>query len=251
VPDTIDDDTAAGLLMQGLTAQHLAEHAEPVHSVAGGVGSLLAQLLSGSDHTVIGRVSFERKAAAARRAGTRHVVVDREGRFVAQVSRFTRGQGVRAVFDGTGAETYRDSLASLAMHGVYAYYGGADGQPEPVWLAELWSTAGSGTTRPPRPLCEDLIRAAKDTGLTNLPLQGFDANRIWVEIVCLATELTAWMQMLAKHDHTARGWEPKRLRLLSAAGRLTRHARRTRLRFATHWPWSALITTALTRLQPG
>jgi len=104
-----------------------------------------------------------------------------------------------------------------------------------------------------RARCEDRIRTAKDTGLTNLPLHGFDANRIWIEIVCLAQELIAWMQMLALHDHPARRWEPKRLRLrlFSAAARLARHARRTRLRFATHWPFTDLITTALARLQPG
>lgn len=104
-----------------------------------------------------------------------------------------------------------------------------------------------------RARCEDRIRTAKDTGLTNLPLHEFAANRIWIEIVCLACELTAWMQMLALADHPARRWEPKRLRLrlFSAAARLTRHARRARLRFAAHWPYSALITTALARLQPG
>jgi hypothetical protein len=104
-----------------------------------------------------------------------------------------------------------------------------------------------------RARCEDRIRTAKDTGLTTLPLQGFDQNRIWIEIVCLATELTAWMQMLALADHQARRWEPKRLRLrlFSAAARITRHARRTHLRFSTHWPWTSLILTALARLQPG
>ena len=104
-----------------------------------------------------------------------------------------------------------------------------------------------------RARCEDRIRAAKDTGLRNLPLHGFDANRIWIEIVCLATELTTWMQLLALHDHPARRWEPKRirLRLFSAAARLARHARQTRLRFAAHWPFTDLITTALARLHPG
>jgi len=89
-----------------------------------------------------------------------------------------------------------------------------------------------------RARCEDHIRNAKDTGLTNLPLQVFDQNRIWIEIVCLACELTTWMQMLALHDHPARRWEPKllRLRLFSAAARVARHARRTHLRFSPHWP---------------
>ena len=104
-----------------------------------------------------------------------------------------------------------------------------------------------------RARCEDRIRNAKDTGLHNLPLHGFDQNRIWCAIVQLALELTAWLQMLALHDHDARRWEPKRLRLrlFSIAARIARHARRTRLRLAGHAPWSELLTTALTRLQPG
>jgi hypothetical protein len=97
-----------------------------------------------------------------------------------------------------------------------------------------------------------MFRAAKDTGLQNLSLHGFDQNRIWCAIVQLAMELTAWTQMLALHDHGARRWEPKRLRLrlFSIAGRIARHARRTRLRLAAHAPWTDLLATALARLQP-
>jgi hypothetical protein len=103
-----------------------------------------------------------------------------------------------------------------------------------------------------RARCEDRIRNAKDTGLANLPLHGFDQNRIWCALVQLAMELTAWLQILALHGHEARRWEPKRLRLrlFSIAGRIARHARRTRLWLAAHAPWAALLTTALTRLQP-
>jgi hypothetical protein len=64
-----------------------------------------------------------------------------------------------------------------------------------------------------RARCEDRIRNAKDTGLANLPLHGFDQNRIWCALVQLAMELTAWLQILALHGHDARRWEPKRLRL--------------------------------------
>ena len=104
-----------------------------------------------------------------------------------------------------------------------------------------------------RARCEDRIRVAKDTGLANLPLHGFDQNRIWCALVQLAMHLTAWLQMLAFAEHPARRWEPKRLRLrlFSIAGRLARHARRTRLRLAAHAPWCDLLTTALARLQPG
>jgi hypothetical protein len=101
-----------------------------------------------------------------------------------------------------------------------------------------------------RARCEDRIRCAKDTGLRNLPLHGFAHNQIWLELVALASELTAWTQMLAL-DGAARRWEPKRLRLrlFSAAGRLVRGGRRLRLRLAHTWPWADLIATAITRLQ--
>ena len=104
-----------------------------------------------------------------------------------------------------------------------------------------------------RARCEDRIRGAKDTGLTNLPLHGFAQNQIWCAIVQLAMELIAWMQMLALDDHPARRWEPKRLRLrlFSVAARIARHARRTHLRLAAHAPYADLLATALARLQPG
>ncbi|MCQ4138237.1 IS1380 family transposase, partial [Rhodococcus rhodochrous] len=62
-----------------------------------------------------------------------------------------------------------------------------------------------------RARCEDRIRAAKASGLQNLPLHGFDQNRIWLALVQLACELLAWMQMLAFTAIPARRWEPKRL----------------------------------------
>jgi Transposase DDE domain group 1 len=97
---------------------------------------------------------------------------------------------------------------------------------------------------------EDRIRCAKDTGLCNLPLHGFDQNQLWCELVAMASELLAWMQMLAL-DGPARAWEPKRLRLrlFSAAGRLVRGSRRLRLRLAATWPWASQLTAAITRLQ--
>jgi Transposase DDE domain group 1 len=101
-----------------------------------------------------------------------------------------------------------------------------------------------------RARCEDRIRCAKDTGLRNLPLRGFSQNQIWCQIVAMACELLAWMQMLAL-DGPARRWEPKRLRLrlFSAAGRIVRGGRRLQLRIAATWPWATQITAAITRLQ--
>jgi len=101
-----------------------------------------------------------------------------------------------------------------------------------------------------RARCEDRIRAAKDTGLRNLPLHGFAQNQLWCELVAMASELLAWTAMLAL-DGPARAWEPKRLRLrlFSAAGRLVRGGRRIRLRLAATWPWARQLTAAITRLQ--
>ncbi len=101
-----------------------------------------------------------------------------------------------------------------------------------------------------RARCEDRIRNAKDTGLRNLPLHGFAQNQLWCELVAMASELLAWMQMLALNG-PARAWEPKRLRLrlFSAAGRLARGSRQLRLRLAATWPWADQLTAAITRLQ--
>lgn len=101
-----------------------------------------------------------------------------------------------------------------------------------------------------RARCEDRIRIAKDTGLTNLPLQGFDANRIWCAIVMLAGDLLAWMQTLALHDHPARRWEPKRLRhrLLSIPATLARTGRRVKMHLKGAAPFADLAATGWTRL---
>ena len=106
-----------------------------------------------------------------------------------------------------------------------------------------------------RARCEDRIRCAKDTGLMNLPLHDLAQNKIWCQIVALACELTAWMQMLALVGHQAhpdaRRWEPKRLRLrlFSIAGRLATSARRTVLHLARTGRWTALILDAIARLR--
>lgn len=68
-----------------------------------------------------------------------------------------------------------------------------------------------------------------------------DQNRIWLAVVSLACELTAWLQMLTLIGHPARGWEPKRLRLFSIAGRLARSSRRTVLHLSSTSRWTALL----------
>jgi Transposase DDE domain group 1 len=97
---------------------------------------------------------------------------------------------------------------------------------------------------------EDRIRAAKDTGLRNLPFHDIDQNRIWVAIAALAQDLLAWFARLALPAPAA-CYEPKRLRLriLATAGRLVRSARRRVLHIDSTWPWAETITTAHVRLR--
>ena len=101
-----------------------------------------------------------------------------------------------------------------------------------------------------RARAEDRIRAAKDTGLRNLPLHGLDQNRIWQAVIALACDITAWTQMLALAEHPARRWEPKRLRLriFSLPADLAHHARAVLLHLPASAPWTNLAITGVTRL---
>lgn len=102
-----------------------------------------------------------------------------------------------------------------------------------------------------RARCEDRIRISKDTGLSNLPLHGFEQNKIWCAMVMLAVELTAWTQLLAfDPEHEARRWEPKKLRFLlfTVPATIARHGRRILLHIKETAPHADLITTGWERL---
>ena len=145
VPDGIDDHTAAAVMMQGLTASHFATDFYPVqpgdvalvHAAAGGLGQLLSQIVRLRGGSVIGRVSSQAKAAAARTAGADHVIVDSEGQFAEQVLALTNGEGVHVVFDGSGPATFAGSLASLRRSGTFCWYGPVLGAPEPIDIMSL------------------------------------------------------------------------------------------------------------------
>lgn len=108
-----------------------------------------------------------------------------------------------------------------------------------------WAAGRPGSTSPDAGPRQDRIRTLKDTGLTNLPLQAFGKNEIWLELAALAYELLTWTQLLAWPNHSARRWEPKRLRLriLSVAARIITTGRRRILRLNRRYPWSELLTT--------
>src|SRR5581483_11075777 len=97
---------------------------------------------------------------------------------------------------------------------------------------------------------EDRIRAAKDTGMRNLPFHDMNQNRIWLAVTALASELLAWTARLALPASAAL-YEPKRLRLriLAVAGRIVTSARRRTLNIDPAWPWAEVITLADTRLR--
>lgn len=145
VPDTIDDRTAASVMMQGLTASHFATDFYPVqrgdiafiHAAAGGVGLLLTQIIKLRGGRVIGRVSSEEKATAAREAGADHVIVDTEGRFAEEALRLTHGEGVHVVYDGSGPTTFQGSLDVLRRSGTFCWYGPVLGSPGPLDLMSL------------------------------------------------------------------------------------------------------------------
>jgi len=96
---------------------------------------------------------------------------------------------------------------------------------------------------------EDAIRAAKDTGLRNLPFREFAPNSAWLQLVLMAQDLTSWAQTLLLEGDLAR-CEPKRLRyrLLHVAGRITRSGRRLRLHLPAAWPWAGALAAAFGRL---
>ena len=100
-----------------------------------------------------------------------------------------------------------------------------------------------------RASAEDRIRAAKQTGLDNLPFRDFDHNQVWLELSLIAQDLTAWTQLLALDGELAL-CEPKtlRYRLLHVAARLAFHARRATLRLQRTWPWAHELAAAFTRL---
>jgi NADPH2:quinone reductase len=145
VPDGIDDQTAASIMLQGITASHFATEfyaVQPgdvalVHAAAGGVGRLLTSIIKARGGRVIARVSSDNKVEAARAAGAEHVIVESGGTFAEEVKALTSGQGVKVVYDGSGAATFDDSLASLSRNGVLAYYGPVLGAPKPINIATL------------------------------------------------------------------------------------------------------------------
>lgn len=145
IPDTVDDETAAAVMMQGLTAHHFVTEAfdvrpgdvAVVHAAAGGLGRMLTQLVTHRGGTVIGVVSREDKVAVAAAAGAAHVVVSSDDAFVDRVLDLTDGDGADVVFDGNGETTFRASMRVLRRHGTLLYYGAFIGEVPSLSMRDL------------------------------------------------------------------------------------------------------------------
>jgi NADPH:quinone reductase len=156
LPDAVDDQTAAAVLLKGCTTEFLVERCAKVqpgwtvlvHAAAGGVGQLLVQWLAAIGATVIGTVGNEAKAEAARRAGAAHVLLSRRDDIAARVREITGGAGVPVVFDGVGKATWESSLQAAARRGLVISYGNASGPVEGVRLATLNDHGSLFVTRP-------------------------------------------------------------------------------------------------------
>jgi NADPH:quinone reductase len=135
VPDGIDEETAAALMLKGMTAEYLlhrtyhvrAGETVLVHAAAGGVGLLLCQWAKALGARVVGTVSTDAKARAARAAGCDFVVVGRDYRFATAVHEATAGRGADVIYDGLGQAAARENLDALATCGHWVCYGQASG----------------------------------------------------------------------------------------------------------------------------
>jgi NADPH2:quinone reductase len=154
VPDDMDLEVAAAVLLQGMTAHYLSHDTYPVaegdpvvvHAAAGGVGLLLTQMASTRGGVVIATTSSPEKAELAREAGARHIAD--YGDFGAVTREVTGGAGAVAVYDGVGQATFDASLAALRPRGHMVLYGAASGPVPPLDPQRLAAGGSLFLTRP-------------------------------------------------------------------------------------------------------
>lgn len=138
VPSSIDLNTAAACMLQGMTAQYLAHSTYKlkssdtclVHSGAGGVGLLLIQTAKSLGAQVITTVSTKEKAVLAKDAGADHVILYKDQDFESEVKKLTHDQGVQVIYDGVGKDTFMKGLNCLAPLGMMVLYGQSSGSIE-------------------------------------------------------------------------------------------------------------------------
>jgi NADPH:quinone reductase len=156
LPDAISDETAAAMMLKGLTAHYLLFRTYPVqpgdsilmYAAAGGVGLILCQWARQLGATVIGCVGSEEKAQLARENGCHHTILYRDEDIPSRVRELTDGVGVAVAYDSIGKATFNASLDSLRPFGVLATYGNASGAVEPFSPQVLAGKGSLYVTRP-------------------------------------------------------------------------------------------------------
>jgi NADPH:quinone reductase len=153
LPDAIDFDTGAAMMLKGLTAQYLLKRAQPqgglkegdfvlFHAAAGGVGLIACQWARAMGLQLIGTAGSDAKCALAKEHGAAHVVNYSKEDFLARVKEITGGRGVKAVYDSVGKDTFDKSLDCLQPFGLMVCFGNASG-PVPPFAPGILAAKGS------------------------------------------------------------------------------------------------------------
>jgi NADPH2:quinone reductase len=156
VPSGVNDQQAASVMLQGMTAQYLIYDTFPlkrgqtalIHAAAGGVGQLLVQMAHNIGARVIATVSTDEKAELAKQAGADDVILYSKVDFETETKRLTEGRGVDVVYDGVGKTTFAKSLNVLRLRGMMVLFGGSSGSVPPFDLLELSQKGSLYVTRP-------------------------------------------------------------------------------------------------------
>ncbi|RQO33058.1 quinone oxidoreductase [Herminiimonas sp. KBW02] len=156
LPGAISFETAAAMMLQGLTVQYLfrrtfrLQGGETIlfHAAAGGVGLIACQWARALGVTMIGTVGSDEKAALAKAHGCVHTINYNKENFVERVKEITDGKGVPVVYDSIGKDTFTGSLDCLSPLGMMVSFGGASGPVPPFSLNELASRGSLFVTRP-------------------------------------------------------------------------------------------------------
>jgi NADPH2:quinone reductase len=156
IPDGLDTQRAAAVLLQGMTAHYLTHSTYPlqpgdtalVHAAAGGTGLLVVQLAKRRGARVIGTVSTEEKARLAREFGADEVILYTQADFEAETKRLTGGRGVDVVYDSVGQTTFDKGLNCLRPRGYMVLFGQSSGSVPPLDPQVLNSKGSLFLTRP-------------------------------------------------------------------------------------------------------
>ncbi len=156
LPDSIDDEHAAAMMLQGMTAEYLLRRTYRVesgqtvlfHAVAGGVGLIACQWLKQLGATVIGTVGSDEKAELARAHGCDHPIVYSRENLAERVKEITGGAGVPVVYDSVGKDTWEASLDCLRPRGMMVSFGASSGTPADFSINQLQFKGSIYVTRP-------------------------------------------------------------------------------------------------------